>query len=137
MNVAKPVIEETSSINFLTKTSRVARRDSRSCRKAGMIVPLATSTIALLQLKRFQELTESYGITATELSMIKSKFHHINSEDDFQKFVEQEELEMKSTDPNKQNLSACIAMADNVFYNSGTIEELNKKVEAVLDELRK
>ncbi len=54
---------------------------------------------------------------------------------DFQKFVEQEELEMKSTDPTKQNISACIEMADYIIDNSGTVEKLNEKVEDVLNEL--
>ena len=52
---------------------------------------LTASTIAFLQLKRFQELTESYAITATELGLIKSKFHHIKSEDDLQNFVDDAE----------------------------------------------
>lgn len=56
-----------------------------------LLACLATSTIALLQLKRFQELTESYGITATELSLIKSKIRHIESEDDLQNFVDDAE----------------------------------------------
>ncbi len=62
----------------------------------------------------------------------------VQSDDvDFQKFVAQEETEMKSTDPTKQNLSKCISMADYVFENNGTIKELNEKVEAVLHELGK
>lgn len=56
-----------------------------------LLATLATSTIALLQLKRFQELTESYGITATELSFIKSKIKHVKTKDDFQDFVDDAE----------------------------------------------
>lgn len=52
---------------------------------------LATSTIALLQLKRFQELTESYGITATELSLVKTKTRHIKDEKDLEDFVDDAE----------------------------------------------
>lgn len=52
-----------------------------------LFATLATSTIALLQLKRFQELTESYGITATELSLINSKTSHIKDEEDLENFV--------------------------------------------------
>jgi len=52
---------------------------------------LASSFIAWLQLKRFQELTESYGITATELSLIKSKVRHIKDESDFENFVDDAE----------------------------------------------
>ena len=52
---------------------------------------MAASFIAWLQLKRFQELTESYGITATELNLIKSKVKHINDESDFENFVDDAE----------------------------------------------
>ncbi len=52
----------------------------------------------------------------------------------FEKFSEQEEREMKSDDPTKQNLSACIAMADKVFINDGSKEDLLKQVDAFLKE---
>lgn len=53
----------------------------------------------------------------------------------FEKFIEQEETEMKSDDPNKQNLSKCIRMADYVFENNGTIEDLYKKIDEVISKL--
>lgn len=46
----------------------------------------------------------------------------------FETFVANEQREMQSTDPNKQNLSACIARADFTFLNNGSIEELYKQV---------
>ncbi len=48
-------------------------------------------------------------------------------------FIENETREMNSNDPNKQNLSECIKLADITFYNNGTIEELNKKLQEVLN----
>jgi len=54
----------------------------------------------------------------------------------FKEFIEKEKNEMKSDDPNKQNLSKCISMADYVFENNGTFEELYKKVEDVLNGIR-
>ena len=53
----------------------------------------------------------------------------------FEKFEADEKLEMESDDPNKQNLSECIGMADYVFMNDSTIEELNKKIDEVLEKL--
>lgn len=50
----------------------------------------------------------------------------------FEEFAEQERREMESEDPNKQNLSACIKVADYVVQNNGTIQELNKKIEKIL-----
>lgn len=51
---------------------------------------------------------------------------------DFEKFLTDEQREMESTDPNKQNLSECIKKADFVIKNDGTIEELNQKIEEIL-----
>jgi dephospho-CoA kinase len=48
-------------------------------------------------------------------------------------FVENEQRELSSNDPNKQNLSACIKMADYIFYNNGSLEELYKKLQEVLN----
>ncbi|MEX1064007.1 MAG: AAA family ATPase [Candidatus Paceibacterota bacterium] len=42
----------------------------------------------------------------------------------FEKFLENEEREMESDDPNKQNLRECIARANFSFENNGTVKEL-------------
>lgn len=52
---------------------------------------ISSALIAWLQLKRYQELTQSYSITATELSMIKSKVHQIKNQQDFSRFVDDAE----------------------------------------------
>lgn len=49
----------------------------------------------------------------------------------FDRFMEDERREMFSTDPNKQNLSACIKMADFVLNNDGTQEDLYRQIEDV------
>jgi len=54
----------------------------------------------------------------------------------FEKFQADEEREMTSTDPNKQNLHAVMAMADAVLTNDGTQEELHAQVEAQLRTLQ-
>ena len=55
----------------------------------------------------------------------------------FDTFVANEQREMTSTDPNKQNLKACIEQADFTFMNDGTIAELNAEVEKVLAQILK
>lgn len=50
----------------------------------------------------------------------------------YEKFLEDEAKEMKSDDPNKQNLKKCIEMADFVIDNNGTLDELNLKIEEIL-----
>lgn len=48
---------------------------------------------------------------------------------DFETFVENEQREMTSTDPNRQNLKKCIEMADMVLINDGSVEELYRQLE--------
>jgi dephospho-CoA kinase len=52
---------------------------------------------------------------------------------DFITFIENENREMTSDDPNRQNLKKCIEMADFVIDNSRTIDKLNEQVEEILD----
>ncbi len=56
---------------------------------------------------------------------------------DFNKFLEDEKREMQNTEPHKQNLSKCIAMADYKVDNSGSFEELYQRVEDVLNVILK
>jgi dephospho-CoA kinase len=51
---------------------------------------------------------------------------------DFTTFRENEEREMHSDDPNKQNLSECIKQADYILNNNGSIKELKQKTEDIL-----
>jgi len=47
----------------------------------------------------------------------------------FDTFIANEKREMTSSDPNKQNLQKCREMADFVFVNDGSIEDLHQKTE--------
>ncbi len=61
-----------------------------------------------------------------------------NSETDqisYDTFIQNEQREMNTNDPAKQNLRKCIEMADFVFENSATIDDLYLKVEEVLQEI--
>jgi dephospho-CoA kinase len=63
-----------------------------------------------------------------------------NSETDnvsYETFIKNELREMDSDDPNKQNLKKCISMADFIFENNGTIEDLNNEVEKTLITINK
>ncbi len=55
----------------------------------------------------------------------------------YQTFIENENREMDTDDPNKQNLRKCIEMADFVFDNSGSIKDLEEQVEIVLNKINK
>ncbi len=50
-------------------------------------------------------------------------------------FLENEEREMNSTDPNKQNLRKCIDMADFVFSNNTSKEDLYAQLFTVLNKM--
>jgi len=54
---------------------------------------------------------------------------------DFDTFIQNEQREMTSADPNSQSLQKCREMADFVFWNDGSINEFYKKVEEVLREI--
>lgn len=53
----------------------------------------------------------------------------------YERFLEDEKREMSSNDPNKQNISACVAMADFKIENNGTVEDLNKQVDEIYREI--
>ncbi len=58
-----------------------------------------------------------------------------NSETDrisYETFLEEEKREMTSRNPSRQNLRACIAMADWLLENNGSLEELYTQVEDLL-----
>lgn len=50
----------------------------------------------------------------------------------FEKFQEQERLESNNSDPSKQNINACIKMADYVINNNWDIEELRKQLDEII-----
>lgn len=53
----------------------------------------------------------------------------------FGKFVADEDREFANTDPTKQNISGVMKLADAIFQNNGTKEELFEQVEAALKKL--
>jgi len=53
----------------------------------------------------------------------------------FNTFIENETREMSTTDPNKQNLKACIRQADFILYNDGSKADLFQQVEKVLGQI--
>jgi dephospho-CoA kinase len=53
----------------------------------------------------------------------------------YETFVENENREMNSTDPNKQNIAACMKLADFKFINDGTFDALYRRVDEVLQKI--
>lgn len=62
-----------------------------------------------------------------------------NSETDrisYKTFISNEEREMQSNDPAKQNIGKCIEQADITFYNNSSVDDLYIDLEAVLKDLK-
>jgi dephospho-CoA kinase len=54
----------------------------------------------------------------------------------FEKFLADEEKEMTSDDPNRQNLRKCIAMADFMIVNNKDFNYLNQQIEEIYDQIK-
>ncbi|MFA8298763.1 MAG: AAA family ATPase [Hyphomicrobiales bacterium] len=54
----------------------------------------------------------------------------------FETFIANEQREMTTDDPNKQNLKKCIDSADFVLNNDGSIDDLHKQVEEILTRIK-
>ncbi len=54
---------------------------------------------------------------------------------DYDTFIANEMREMNTSDPNKQNLSKCIQLADFKFNNDGDINSLSKMVKEVITKI--
>ena len=50
----------------------------------------------------------------------------------YDEFIMNEQREMENTDPTKQNLAKCIALADYRFTNDGTIAELHTQIQQAI-----
>ena len=53
----------------------------------------------------------------------------------FETFVDNELREMTNTDPNKQNLDACMRLADFTFINNGSFDDLYRQIDTVLERI--
>ena len=51
----------------------------------------------------------------------------------FEEFIADDEREWKNPDPDKVNIGACIEMADFKLVNNGTMDELHKKIDEILE----
>jgi dephospho-CoA kinase len=72
-------------------------------------------------------------IRYARISLRQSETDHIS----YQTFLDNEQREMNSTDPNAQNVGKCIELADYRFWNNGTLEQLNHKIEEILGKILK
>ena len=78
-----------------------------------------------------------FAIDASAKTRFERSFNRAreNAAATFEKFMAEEERELKSENPAAQQLVATIAMADSVIENDGTIEALNGKLDEILPPL--
>lgn len=55
---------------------------------------------------------------------------------DYKTFLSNEQREMSTTDPNKQNLGKCIQMADFKVSNDGNVETLYEEIDKILRKIQ-
>ena len=53
----------------------------------------------------------------------------------YEEFIANEQREMHNTDPNKQNLSRCISLADFTLNNNADIAHLHARIEQILTQI--
>lgn len=70
-------------------------------------------------------------IRYARIKLRNSETDHI----DFNTFIANEKREMTATDPNKQNLKKCREMADFVFLNDGSRDDLFQEVKQVIHKI--
>ena len=61
----------------------------------------------------------------------KSETDHVS----YNEFIANEQREMTATDPNKQNLNQCIAMADYTLCNNLSVNELYSELERIISKI--
>ncbi|MCX6823575.1 MAG: AAA family ATPase [candidate division SR1 bacterium] len=54
----------------------------------------------------------------------------------YEKFLSDEQREMQNEDPTKGNIARVMEMADHIFTNNGTLEQLHQQIEDVLQQLK-
>ena len=50
----------------------------------------------------------------------------------YDEFISNEQREMENENPNKQNVAKCMQLADHVFTNNWTLEDLHQQIETVI-----
>lgn len=95
---------------------------------------------AIGEIETLQKIADDFYLFAVDANP-RVRYNRIverNSSTDhitYEKFIADEESEMRNTEPWKMNLVECIKRADFVFRNDGNVADLFKKVEQTLKEI--
>ena len=128
--VANDVRKPNSPYYLIEEILKVARKENKNCviesvRAVGEIEYLRKNVKNFLLFGIDADIQKRYE----RISARKSSTDNVS----FEKFVADEKKESDNIDPWKGNLPACLKLADYIFQNNGTKEELFAEVEKVLE----
>lgn len=92
----------------------------------------------VIYLRKRAERSILIAIDASQLIRYQRTQHRNELKDrlTYSQFIEMEELEMNSIDPNKQNVSYCIKASNYIIQNNGSLQDLYKKLDKLVERLR-
>ena len=128
--VANDLRKSNSPYYLIEEILKVARKENKNCviesvRAVGEIEYLRKNVKNFLLFGIDADIQKRYE----RISARKSSTDNVS----FEKFVADEKKESDNIDPWKGNLPACLKLADYIFQNNGTKEELFAEVEKVLE----
>ncbi|MFT4305170.1 MAG: AAA family ATPase [Candidatus Woesearchaeota archaeon] len=127
VNVANDLRKKHSPSYIVEKLFEIAKENNENC-----IIESIRTEGELISLQN------KGGIVLAIDADPKIRFNRIKKRNsytdniDFKQFLEDEKKEMTSDDPNKQNLSKCIQLADYKIENNKSIEDLYMNIEKVI-----
>jgi dephospho-CoA kinase len=128
VNVANELREKYSPSYIVEELFNIAKQKDEKCiiesiRNVGEVISLQKKNGIILAIDadpkiRFNRIMQRKSFT-DEIS--------------YEKFIEEEKREFTSNDPNKQNLSKCIELANYKIENNKSIEELYNEIERFIE----
>lgn len=131
--IANELREKHNPAYIIENLYNIAKEKGNNC------VIESIRTIGEVEMLKDKENFYLFAIDA-DIELRYSRIRQRKSETDnisFEKFLEDEKREMQSSNPNSQNLRACIERSDYLFLNNSSIEDLNQKLEETLEILRR
>jgi len=131
--VANELRKNNSSSYIAEQLYEVSKREGGNC--------IIESIRTVGEIKSLSEKEEFYLISVDAPEELRyERAVQRGSETDyvsFEEFIYNEKREMESNDPNKQNLKACIELSDFRIINECSVEDLHKKINQILEQIKK
>lgn len=131
VNVANDLRKKHGSNFLATELYKIAKREG-----GNSIIESLRTPDEILSLRKFGNFI-LFAVDCDQKTRYKRIVKRASESDKitFEKFKEDEKKEMESNDPNKQNLSKCILMADYKFDNNKKINNLYEEIEKTIEKI--